>query len=267
MFKKVDLSPTIWISSVKHLELYRQIMESTTLREKFSGHYPVPNSFPYIKLNFNGKRPSLFFSRGDLTLKNDKITYHAIKGEDWLFETYRYLDDSLSFELSDSNLKSIEWYPHEKLSRGLFKWKWIMIKCDGKVMDGDFLICADGSENTKTLFEMLSQFKNGQKVTASLNDPSATRMVSWSYIGIILFVIYLILDLIFELIYGTINGNIGGPLVVGVILLADFFIFCSMIWFVLNGKENSKIAHQARFFIFIFLGLMWINIIRIHFFP
>lgn len=171
----------------------------------------------------------------------------------------------MSLELTGSTIKSIEWYPHEKPYRGLFKWEWIRISCDEEIMDGDFLICADGPKNTRKLFEMLNQFKNGQKITISLEDLSGTKMVLFSYVGVIFFVIYFVLDLIFETIYGTINGNIGGPLVCCFLLLAMFFLFSSFMWYIVKGMENSKIAHYSRMYSWVFLCLLWMNIIRQHF--
>lgn len=263
----MDLKPEIWISSTNHLEAVNSIIKNTpSWKRNLLGVYNLPCDFPSVKLNHAGTRPLMYFSNGELTFKNDKLYYTALKSEDNLLNNYYNLNDNLSFELISSNIKSIEWCPHKTTFVGKIKWNWIRIKCNEDTLDGDFLICADGDTNTENLFEMLNQFKEGQTISVFLNDFSDSKMPILGHISMILLIIAIVLDLIITATYGTIN-NIWGPIVVGTLFLSFLFIFISMIWYLTKMKENSKIRYHGLIFIWTILILFMINGIKNIFYP
>ncbi|MBI5679441.1 MAG: hypothetical protein HZC47_00875 [Methanobacterium sp.] len=250
----MDLKPTIWISTIDHLELYNEIIKSGTFKNKFFYNYPAPEDFP--KTN---KLPLTYFSSGEVIFKGNELLYRSIEVEKNSFKKYvmgsQYNLIKLSFILKPSNIKSIEQYSYKNPSNKR-KWNWIRVICDEDMMDGDFLISVDGKSNTKKLFEMLNQFKENQTVSVSLNDLSDSAIPMLGYIGLFLLLISSVLDLIVTATYGTINGNIGGPIVAGLLLLAMILIFTSMIWYLTKINENSKIQYHWQ----LFLGILFIYI-------
>jgi hypothetical protein len=166
---QMNLKPTIWISSASHLEAFDALIKATPSWKKFSGFYDIPNDFPYIK-QFSTRTPITYFSKGEIAFKANKLRYNALKAENNYLNNYCNLNDKLSFVLNRSSIKSIEWYPYKRKSWRRFKWNWIKIYCNEDVQGGDFLICADGVNNTNKLFEMLNQFKEGQTISTSLKS-------------------------------------------------------------------------------------------------
>lgn len=135
----MDLRPVIWISSVNHLEKYKEIVESSSF---WNGGFirNTPNDFPKIE-----RTPLLYFSQGEITVENNtKLRFNAIKVKN-RFSPYYNLNDDLSFSLTHSTIKSIEWYHFKKAYRRHYK-KWIRIICNEDIMGGDFLIRAGGYE-------------------------------------------------------------------------------------------------------------------------
>ena len=106
----MDLKPTIWISSIDHLETYEKIVKSASFREKFFYKYQLPLGFPRIK-----NMPSVFFSRGDLAVNDDESMYMAFeKSGSNKDSVYKNLQNDLSFTLNCSNIISIEKYHFKK---------------------------------------------------------------------------------------------------------------------------------------------------------
>lgn len=163
----------------------------------------------------------------------------------------------LSFNLKPSEIKSIEWYDYKNHSNNR-TWQWIRIICEEYVLNGDFLISVEGKSNTRRLFEMLNQFKDGSEITTSLKDYFNIKTILLGYIGFILLMLSSFLYLTFNMLYGTINGNIGGPLSVIIMLLGFMFYFSFMGWVFTKGKENSKIT--PYFWIIMTLFFIWVLI-------
>lgn len=254
----MDLKPTIWISSINHLDAFNEIVKVTPSWRKLLGISKIPSDFP----NRN-KSAIVYFSQGELLFKKDKIIYNAVKAKKRFLYSYNNLNNDLSFELNHSNIKSIEWYTAR---HWLTNWKWIRITCDNEILGGDFLICADGIKNTKNLFEMFNQFNEGLEISTSLTEFSGTWLLL-GYIGAILLIISAVLNLVYNAIYGTINGNIGGPIVVCLMIIGGLLLLSGISWAYLRIKENSKIQFHVFLFAIVFGVLMGLNFITNHFYP
>lgn len=254
----MDLKPVIWISSLNHLENYKELVESTSF---WKGGFirNTPDDFPRIE-----KTPLLYFSQGELTVENNtQLDFKAFKIGNRLSGNYHNLKDDLSFTLTHSNIKSIEWYNFKKAYPKHLQ-NWIRIFCDDNIMDGDFLIRVDGTKNTKNLFEMLHQLKEGQIISTSLTDLSDTKMVSVGYTGAILLLISAVINIVFNLMYGTINGNIGGPISVFLMIFAIMLLIWSITWFINKSKEYSKIKNQFQLIFLIFSITLMFYIVSMH---
>jgi hypothetical protein len=214
----MDLKPVIWISSVDHLKSYDEIIK-------------------------NNRPPSTYFSSGEVTFRANELSYHSIEIADTLFNKFILLRKQhnlkeLSFVLKPSNIKSIKWYGY-KYPNKFGTWKCIRILCNEEVMGGDFLISADGFNNTMNLFEMLNQFKDGLEVTTSLKDLSNSKMILVSYSSVVLFLLLFSqfsipfierfnLDILFLILF----------LILGLILIISF------IWYLINLRQSSKLRNQ-----------------------
>lgn len=75
----MDLSPTIWISPIDHSKRFKELVGSKRFWQ-FLGVSNIPDDFPIID-----NKPLLYFSRGELTLKNKEISYNASKVKKGLF--------------------------------------------------------------------------------------------------------------------------------------------------------------------------------------
>jgi hypothetical protein len=251
----MDLSPTIWISSIDHSERFKEIVGSKRFWQ-FLGVSNIPDDFPTID-----NKPLLYFSRGELTLKNKEISYNTSKVKKGLFTNYHNLKEDLSFVLTSSDIKSIEWYQYEKVFPKHNR-KWIRITCDASILGGGFLIRADGIKNTEKLFKILNQLKEGQ-ITTSLNTLSS-GWVLIGYMGVILYFIGNVLDWIYHLIYGTLNVT-GGSIVVILIPLGILLYIIFLIWSLSGLKQNTKVRKHyfllLLFFVIIYfisnIGLLW----------
>ncbi len=236
----MDLKPIIWISSVDHLEEFDQILKDATFKEKFFYNYPMSDDFSRIN-----KQPLVYFSQGELIFQADEISYQFNKFKDNLFNKYftgtpQNLKE-LSFELKQSDIKSIEWHDY-KHPRAFLKWQWIRIICDKEIMDGDFLICVDGRSNTQRLFKMLNQFKDGLEVKTSLKDLSNSKMFYVFYSGIFLLIISIFL---LQYPYGA--YSFGMDIVYwGILMMVSAFliIFIFSIWCLAILNESSKFKNR-----------------------
>ncbi len=262
----MDLKPEIWISSTNHIKAFDTLQETHQSWKKYFGFYNVPDDFPFMK-QLGARIPIVYFSKGEVSFKDDKLHYNALKEKNKLLMSYCSLDNDLSFVLNHSNIKSIGWCLYERKSLRKFKWNWIRITCNEDILGGDFLICADGVGNTKKLFEMLNQFKEGQNVSTSLNDYSNSKIPMIGYIGLLLLIVSSVLNLIITATYGTINDSIWGPIAVLTLLLSFILIFTSMGWYLTKINENSKIQYHGLVFMGIMSFLFILNSIILHFFP
>ncbi len=240
----MDLSPTIWISSIDHSKRFKEIVGSKRFWQ-YLGISNIPDDFPIID-----NKPLLYFSKGELTLKNKEISYNASKVKKGLFTNYHNLKEDISFVLTSSDIKSIEWYQYEKVFPKHLR-KWIRITCDASILGGDFLIRADGIKNTENLFKILNQLKEGQ-ITTSLKSLSS-GWILMGYIGVILYFIGNVLDWIYHLIYGTLNVT-GGSIIVILIPLGMLLYFIFVIWTFSGLKLNSKV--RKHFFLLLLLFII-----------
>jgi len=255
----MDLKPTIWISSIDHLETYEKIVKSASFREKFFYNYQIPPGFPRIK-----NQPSIFFSCGKVTFEDDKLIYRAFdeKSSPYKDSVYKDLQDDLSFILNRSTIKSIEKY-HFKYGFGRYKRHWIRITCSDDIMSGDFLIATDNIGNTTRLFKMLNQVKEGRKVTVSLTDYSAETFVKAAYLGVILLYIPLFLRIMFTLIPISEFGNLTGPLTDSIALSLFFILFIlpyllifSFLFYLIIGSNEKTRYHFNRIVPLSLIGLL-----------
>lgn len=183
------------------------------------------------------------------------MVYNAVEEQNKFLSSYSDLKD-LSFALNRSDIKSIElysykaigWYPQK---HSLIKWKWIRIVCNENILDGDFLICVDGVDNTKLLFEMLNQFNEFHAISTTLKDFSNTKMVKIGYMGMILLFISLTTHLISSILYGTINVNIGGPITVISLFLGFLLFIIASICALTKIRQNTKILYHMQLICFI----------------
>lgn len=254
----MDLKPIILISSIDHLETYEKIVKSASFREKFFYNYQIPPGFPMIK-----NQPSIYFSRGELTLEDDELIYGAFneKSSSDKDSFYKNLQDDLSFTLNRSNIKSIEKY-HFKRAFGRYNRHWIRITCIKDIMDGDFLIATDNIGNTTRLFKMLNQLKEGRNITVSLTDYSAKTFIKAAYLGVILLYIPLFLRIMFTLIPISEFGNLTGPLTDSIALSLFFILFIlpyllifSFLCFLIIGSNEKIRQHSNRIVPLILIGL------------
>lgn len=248
----MDLKPIIWISSINHLKKYEKIIKSTPFRKKFFYEYNMPDDFPKIK-----KQPLVYFSRGEVTLKNETLTYEAFDGKIGTHNVYN-LKNHISFTLNRSSIETMAKY-HFKNAFGRNQRHWIRITCDEAIMGGDFLICADNVGNTNRLFKMLKQLKEGQTPSTSLTDYSANKFVLIGYVGIILLYASLFIQIILKwgqvTIFGPLTGNIGNTIAITLFFLLYtlpwLLLFSFMIW-AFKGL-NEKVSNH---FNIIFPGFM-----------
>lgn len=241
----MDLRPTIWISSISHLENYGKIVNSASFREKFVYNYNLPSDFPRIK-----NVPSLYFSRGEVKIKNGNLIYTAFMEKN-NSNGYYNLQDNLSFTLNHSNIKSIKHY-HYKNAFGRSNRHWIRIICNEDIIGGDFLICADSVHNTENLFKILNQIKEFQEVTVSLTNDTAETFVLLGYVGIILCYIPIVIKIFsktYYLLFGATISTFPHFLLfivamsgcAGVILTVYF-----LIWYFVKGS-NEKVNYHMRY--------------------
>ncbi|MCC7550700.1 MAG: hypothetical protein KO316_04240 [Methanobacterium sp.] len=236
----MDLKPTIWISSIDHLDEFQQILDNASTWKKMFG-YDIPDGFPNM-----GRGPLRYFSQGEITFKNDNIIYKASSEENRFLLPYNNLKEDLLIVLNRSKIKSIEAYSQ----KGPFvNWKWIKITCDEDIMGGEFLICADGSDNTVNLFEMLTQFKKSQTITTNLKDFSGTKIVLLGYIGAILIatttIIYLIHSVFIHIAgHGHLNETFIGLTVFILFFLGIILIVPEITWSTNKISQNRKIKYH-----------------------
>lgn len=160
----MEIKP-IWISSINHLNVCREIIRTTPFWRKLIGFYKIPDNFPRINFYYVLPLPIVYFSKGKLTLDGDSLSYKSSNEKIGFLKNYSNLKNDLSFEIKRSDIKSIQWYQNDYALLNNYNIKWIRITCSKNVMDNDFLICADGTfmnkitANTENLFEMLNQVR------------------------------------------------------------------------------------------------------------
>lgn len=155
----------VWISSINHLDVFSEIWLTAPRWRKLLGFYKIPNNFPIVKSFYIFKFPIVFFSEGNLRLKDNNLSYNSFEEKNSFLRNYSNLINDLSFEIKISNIKSIQWYQHKNAFINYYQIKWIRIICDENTLGGDFLICVGGNgpfmnkinTNTENLYEKLSQ--------------------------------------------------------------------------------------------------------------
>ncbi|BDZ68587.1 hypothetical protein [Methanobacterium ferruginis] len=184
----MDLESVIWISSINHLDDIVKLIKSSSFSEILLRNFSLPEGFPRAK-----NKPCAYFSRGDLTIKDDALEYNSFDDSD---SKYQNLKEDLSFVLNRSNIKSFEKYPFKEfhpygLIGTVYIQNWIRIICDDDILGGDFLIGSDSVRNINKLFKMLEQLTEGQQVTERL-ETNSEKYVLIGYFGIILAYLQLI---------------------------------------------------------------------------
>lgn len=184
----MDLESAIWISSINHLEDIVKVIKSSSFSEILLRNFSLPEGFPRAK-----NKPCVYFSRGDLTIKDDSLEYNSFDDSD---SKYQNLKEDLSFVLNRSNIKSFEKYSFKEfhpfgLIGTVYIQNWIRIICDDDILGGDFLIGSDSVKNINKLFKMLEQLTEGQQVTERL-EINSEKYVLIGYFGIILLYLQLI---------------------------------------------------------------------------
>lgn len=151
----------VWISSVKHLNQFKEISDKANFFQKVIGNYNIPEEFPYVKLTLF-KVPIVFFSKGELELDNDKINF-ITDGSDKFLRKYKNIKRA-DFSLSTKEIKSLERYQPPAVVAKYFTVNWIRIKSKKELFGGDFLICVGGNgpsmnkiqKDTDNLFNLLN---------------------------------------------------------------------------------------------------------------
>lgn len=173
---KYDEFSPVWISSIKHMEAFKQIYnENSKWRKYITGSYRIPEGFPYVKqrLYFWMKTPIVFFSNGILTVEKDELTFKAKPYKIFLgiFNKFCNLLLNHIIHLKPDDLITIERYKYpEPPLRRIGKYhniEWVRVKTKENIFDGDFLMCAGGKgpfmgkirKKTDNLYNTLLEFR------------------------------------------------------------------------------------------------------------
>lgn len=247
----MDLESVIWISSVDHLDGLVKIIKSSSFSEILLRNFDLPDGFPR-----NKNKPLVYFSRGDLTIKDDALEYNSFDDSD---SKYHYLKEDLSFVLNRSNIKSFEKYPFKEfhpygLVGTVYIQNWIRIICDDDILGGDFLIGSDSVKNINKLLKMLEQLTEGRPVTERL-EINSEIYVLLGYSGIIM--VYLSLFLMW--LIPVANGN-------WQLILLEIYLFLVglplILIFALWAKGRSrKVMHHLTIVWMSLMLIIFINII------
>ena len=263
----MDLKPEIWISSTSHLEAVSAMAKDIPLRKKLFGFYDMPDNFPFIKLYRTLKSPLVYFSKGEISFEHGTFHYNALKGGNYLLNSFHNLNEDLFFIINRSNIKSIEWYPYEMGSVRKIRENWIRITCNEDILGGDFLICANGISNNRILFEMLNQFKEGHAILESLIDFSGSIMPLLGYIAIVLFFATLIIFVVYENLIGHMGDTMALIIIFILFGISPILFITSQIWCSTKISENFKIYYHwkllGQIFKWTFIIFILICVIRV----
>lgn len=130
----------VWISTIPHIKKFNKIMKETSILKRVLGKYKMPEQFPRLEFLFF-QFPVIFINQGELEIKEDKLEFESIVAK--RFTNCR----KVNFKLGYNNIKSIELYQYPDILDSAYDLKWIRIKTDEKLYDGDFLISLAGMGN------------------------------------------------------------------------------------------------------------------------
>lgn len=161
--RNIEFSP-VWISSVRHLEIYRSIIKDTPLLEKMKSNYEIPLDFPKLIVQNTHSLPIVHFSTGVLLITDKSINYKAVPQRNNFLKSIVNTKDDLLFEVEFSKIKSIDRYQVTAFIN-YFSVNWVRIRFEDDILNGDILICNGGkgpfmngiNKKTNNLYKIITQ--------------------------------------------------------------------------------------------------------------
>jgi hypothetical protein len=127
--------PNVWISSIEHLERFRELPWYKVLGL-------VPVGFPRVRIGFQNY-PVVYLSRGLLEVDGE-LCFRAVVEAPRLMRSYSNLEDDLQFRLTRSDIVGIEPYKMTQAILSHFNLPFLRIRSNVGTLQ-DFLICAGGT--------------------------------------------------------------------------------------------------------------------------
>ncbi len=115
----------IWISSIEHLNEYREITESNGWLKTFLGRNKIPPGFPQVGAGAK-YIPVEFFVKGTLQLYERQVEFHPYRFEPDNGKKYRNLNIDFRFELPYDSIK-ISVYTNPKPFKGSLNIQWLKL--------------------------------------------------------------------------------------------------------------------------------------------
>jgi hypothetical protein len=152
---------SVWLSSREHLERFHAIREATPwYRALLGGRYRIPPEFPSIQIG-SQNYPLVYFSSGDLTIRNNIIAYEPRPSGAGLVHNRNNINSSIAFSIDIAQHPRFERF-RARGSSSYFSITWIELSLPTR----SFLLCAGApgpgmsgvNERTDALYKAINSW-------------------------------------------------------------------------------------------------------------